>query len=243
MLPKVHGAGARGSEPGGPRISTNVGAMRRAVPRLRWIMPIRHTVKDGECIHSIAAQYGFFPETIWNHADNADLKASRRDAAVLQPGDVVVVPDLRPRTESRSTDARHRFRRKGVPARLRVQLMVGGEPCANARYVLDIDGELSEGTTDDEGNVQIPIPPGAQRGKITIEGEEYEFTLGTLDPVTDERGVVQRLGNLGFLDDEAEGDEGAYAEALKRFQAFAGLKQTGKADQATREKLVELHGS
>ena len=56
-------------------------------------MPINHTVRAGDCISSIAFERGFFPDTIWNHGDNSDLKTRREDPNVLLPGDVVVVPD------------------------------------------------------------------------------------------------------------------------------------------------------
>jgi len=34
-----------------------------------------HQVQQGDCINSIGLQYGFFPNTLWNHPDNAELKS------------------------------------------------------------------------------------------------------------------------------------------------------------------------
>jgi hypothetical protein len=209
-------------------------------------MPTEHRVADGECIYSIAQRYGLAPDTLWNHPANQDLKDARGDQAILEPGDVVTVPDRREKRESCGGGARHRFRRKGLPARLRVRMVLGGEACADEPYTLDIDGRLSAGRTDDDGHIDVPIRPGARRGVVTLRGEEFTFDLGTLHPADTDAGAIQRLENLGYLDeeDEQEGDEAAaLAEAVKRFQEEAGLDPTGQVDDATRQRLVEAHGS
>jgi N-acetylmuramoyl-L-alanine amidase len=54
-----------------------------------------HNVVQGDCVLSIAEQYGFFWETVWNHPSNAELKKKREDPAILYPGDVVFVPEKR----------------------------------------------------------------------------------------------------------------------------------------------------
>lgn len=82
-------------------------------------MSTDHTVRQGECINSLAERYGFFPDTLWDAAENKDLRDLREDPNILQPGDVVYIPDLTPREESGGTDDLHRFRRRGVPALFR----------------------------------------------------------------------------------------------------------------------------
>ena len=79
-------------------------------------MRIRHTIRPGDTIVKLAEQYGFLPETIWDHPDNAELKALRKRMNILENGDVVVIPDLRERVENKKTTKRHRFRVKGIPA-------------------------------------------------------------------------------------------------------------------------------
>ena len=121
----------------------------------------------------------------------------------------------------------------------------------NEEYVLDIDGVLSRGKTDADGNIEITIPPNAKRGRLVINDEEFELTLGTIDPIEEKQGVIQRLENLGFYevgeDDETDTEDGEeedpYIEAIKKFQESVGLEPTGEADQQTLDRLVETHGS
>jgi N-acetylmuramoyl-L-alanine amidase len=99
-------------------------------------MPTNYTVSQGECISSLAAANGFAPETLWNHAENAQLKASRKDPNVLYSGDSVCIPDKQPKTVSKSTDGRHVFKRKGVPTKIRIRLTDDGRPRADVPYQL-----------------------------------------------------------------------------------------------------------
>ena len=87
------------------------------------------------------------------------------------------------------------------------------------------------------------MPPDAKKGKLLIEGEDYEVDLlfGELPPVEVEEGVTTRLINLGLLDEDEQGDEDAYEAALAELQEQCGLPITGKIDEDTRKKLAELH--
>src|SRR5882724_13489186 len=103
-------------------------------------MPINYKVEQGDCISSIAFEYGFYPDTIWNYPANSELKKKREDPNVLFPGDVVTIPDRRPIEFSKPTTARHKFRLKNIPAKLRLRLLtLEGQPRANEKYVLEID--------------------------------------------------------------------------------------------------------
>ncbi|MBE0617307.1 MAG: LysM peptidoglycan-binding domain-containing protein [Proteobacteria bacterium] len=127
-------------------------------------MPHKHTVRQGECLHSISSTYGFTWEKIWRDSQNSDLRAKRRDPQVLMPGDVVAIPDRETKNESASSEQRHRFRRKAVPAKIRVQVKRDNEPRANVPYRIDIDGKLVSGMTNGDGVVEVTIPPDASAG-------------------------------------------------------------------------------
>lgn len=123
------------------------------------------------------------------------------------------------------------------------------EPRANAPYILDIEGHSVHGQTDGEGMIECSIPPDARRGRLIIEpGTAHELILplqlGHLNPVSELSGVNHRLANLGLgcgdLTDEPTPE---LAAALRMFQEKHGLPITGELDAATRDRLVEAHGS
>ncbi|MBN2492230.1 MAG: peptidoglycan-binding protein [Planctomycetes bacterium] len=203
-------------------------------------MPQDHRVRQGDCISSIAFKNGFFWETLWNHADNARLKRERQDPNVLMPGDVVHVPDLTTKQVDGATEQRHRFRLKGVPAKIKLRLAVNDEPLANMPYRLCLDDQWSAGVTDGEGCAEMPISPDARSGKILVDQDGhatvFTFDLGSLNPIDTEEGVWQRLSNMGY---NVEPD---LSGALRTYQQRQGLEPTGQLDEATRSKIKETFG-
>lgn len=212
-------------------------------------MPTSYKVKPGDCISSIAFEHGFFPDTIWNHPENAKLKEERKNLNVLRPGDVVHIPDKRIKEVSEPTNQVHKFKLKNVPAKLRIQFMFDSEPRANIPYELTVDGSLISkpgDKTDSEGYVNASIPPNARVGRLVLfeDGEEteYELALGSLNPVTGLSGVHQRLFNLGYYFGQIGSDfTEETKDALLEFQKASGLSETGDLDDATRNKLQSTH--
>ena len=205
-----------------------------------------YVVKQGDCIESIAFNNGLFWETVWNDPDNEELKRVRKDPNVLLPGDKVRVIEKRKKQDPEALEQRHRYRRKGVPSILRMQLLEDGEPRANVNYILKIDGKSFTGATDDQGRFEQVLPPAARSGKLKIEGEEgeeYTLNLRHIDPIEQLSGVQARLSNLGFDPGGVDGRMRPTTEtALNMFQERNGLEITGEPDQPTRDKLLELHG-
>jgi hypothetical protein len=209
-------------------------------------MSSQYKVRPGDCISSIADQFGFFPDTIWNHSSNASLKSLRKNPNALAENDSVAIPDLRDKKFQGPTGKRHTFRRLGVPARFRLRLQEAGGALANLAYTITIDGVAKSGTTDTQGLLTISIPPSARSGHLVVQTTpnptEYDLDLGALPPVDTISGVKARLNNLGFdcgpVDDSITEQ---FQNALGAFQASQELKATGKVDDATRQKLLSLH--
>jgi hypothetical protein len=208
-------------------------------------MSINHQVKQGDCISSIAFENGFFPDTIWNHPNNATLREKRPDPNVLVPNDVVFVPDKRLKVVSEPTNQVHKFQLKNTPAVFSVQLFdYLEEPRANQNYEFIIDDKLTlTGTTTSQGVLEVTFPPNSNRGVLTVgdDREVVEFFFGYLETTSEVRGMQARLQNLGFECPISGKLDGETIEAMKAFQRRFNLEITGKADSATLDKLEELH--
>lgn len=73
----------------------------------RASMPTEHTISQGECILSLANQYGHKWETIWNAPENEKLRKERGHPGVLLPGDHVSIPDRKLATLDLATNKTH----------------------------------------------------------------------------------------------------------------------------------------
>jgi N-acetylmuramoyl-L-alanine amidase len=228
-----------------------------------------YAVSQGECIDSIAAQNGMTWQQIWSHPENADLKELRKDPFELLPGDRVFIPEKAIKQESGGTEVRHRFRRKGVPSKFRLQVCVADEPVADTPFVAEVDGETIEGVTDTDGWIEFPIRPDAKSGELRVGEEEaapsaqedededglgleagereqiivVPLDFGYLDPITEITGVQQRLANIGFLVGEDGVLDEDTIEAVAEFQSKMELEPTGELDDTTRDKLKDYYGS
>jgi len=199
-------------------------------------------VGQGECLLSIAYQEGFLWDTLWSLPDNAELRDARQDPGQLLVGDRIMIPERRIRMEPANTDARHRFVKRGVPAKLRVVVEYEDAPLANQDYTLVLDGSRRQGTTDGQGLLEVSIPPDAREGLLEINGLRFDLQLGALDPDSEDIGIQQRLANLGFYHGALDGLIGPVTrEALATFQARAGIAVSGEPDDATLDLLFHRH--
>jgi hypothetical protein len=202
-----------------------------------------HLIGEHASIPSLAKDAGFFWRTIWDHPQNAALKAKRRDPNVLRAGDEVFVPEREVKSCGRTSGARHSFKRLGDPLRFKLQLRSMGEPRRGEDYVLQIGATRIRGKTDGDGNLETFLPGNTRSAKLLLGGgkEEYTLKISRLDPIEDLSGVQQRLNNLGFACGEEKGELTPRTEqALRSFQAQHDLPVTGKADGPTRRKLESL---
>jgi len=208
----------------------------------------QHIVQQGESIISLSKQYGIPARKIWDHPDNRPLRERGRKVSILFPGDTVTIPDRENKQVEGATERRHRFRSLGRGSWLRLRFLRRGEPRAGESYRLIVDGREYRGTLDDEGKLEVRVPADARGGTIFLgdpqKPERLEVRVGHLDPLQESAGVQERLRNLGLFRGENDSASGPRMQAaLRRFQARNGLELTGELDEATRTKLIEIHGS
>ncbi|PRP97522.1 hypothetical protein ENSA5_33190 [Enhygromyxa salina] len=211
-------------------------------------MPTKHRAQPGESIDSIAYRYGHFPDRIWDHAQNLELRQTRESRTVLSEGDVVFVPDLEPKQVEVAVDRRHVFRRRGVPARIRLELLAEGKALGGVAWRIEVgNAPMREGETGADGLIETFLPPNVSRARL-IWGDaesEVELQVGLLEPISSARGQLQRLANLGFPQAPSHvqlGPEGdRLRAALFEFQAATGLPSTGEMDDATLDYLARVH--
>ncbi len=209
-------------------------------------MPEDYLIRQGESVRSIAFERGFTEETLWNLPENKELKDLRKDPNVLLEGDKLHIPDLRPREENRSADSRHKFKKKGVPSKLKLRILEEGKPLANTSYVLMIDGKRIQGKTDSDGNLEQSVPPNSSRAELQIEGDDEPriLLLSHLDPHDTPSGIKGRLKNLGFIISSVGGEIDEEAKrAIELFQSQNDLEPTGEVNDAFLQKLEKKHGA
>jgi len=123
------------------------------------------------------------------------------------------------------------------------------KPRADVPYILKIDGDIFEGKTDSNGMIECSIAPKAKQGRLTLnpgtpEEEVIRLRLGSTNPLNKLSGARQRLLNLGYeCAADSEQMTPDLRSALEDFQEACGLPVTGEVDTATKNKLLEIHGS
>jgi hypothetical protein len=176
-----------------------------------------HVVKQGDHLSALAEENGFANfHTIFDHGDNADLKALR-DPHTLFPGDRVFIPDAVQRTEQRSTNTVNIFTADVPKLLLRLRLLdVDGVTVKSIACDVTVPPNTapSAETTDGGGVLEKQIGRGReQRGTVvahqnlatpTPEGDTthditYDLVIGNLNPHVKLSGQQARLSNLGYF--------------------------------------------
>jgi hypothetical protein len=204
---------------------------------------LTHVAKPGEHLSGIALGHGFEDyEVVWKHPKNKDLSDKRGLAHVVNEGDEVYVPELKPKAEDKPTGAKHQFQIEQSPLVLRVKLLgTDMKPVTDAACTLDGTSLTSDG----DGIVEVPIDKLTEDSTLSVDGSDLALSIGRLNALDDttQAGWKARLFNLGFLIDPTvpDGDE-EVTFALQDFQAEHSLDVSGAFDDATKSKLKEIYG-
>jgi hypothetical protein len=227
-------------------------------------MSSTHIVLPGETLSSIAQDNNFANFlTIWNDAGNAKLRELRHNPHILAAGDEVFIPDL-PDNVARGDDSqRHVFALEEPALFLNMQLQdFDGTPLTDEDCVLRVDAKDKNGreavedtfdlTTDKEGKLSQEILDDADIAELKVGDEDfYVIVIGGLDPVRIDKGMQQRLNNLGYFAGFAPEDTEQLRWAIEEFQNDHKISPVkGDKDSAanrpvmdkTKKTLGVIHG-
>jgi putative peptidoglycan binding protein/LysM domain-containing protein len=210
-----------------------------------------HTVKQGECLSSIAAKYGFGDwKALYDDPGNAALKKKRPNPHLLFPGDVVSIPEKKKKQATVKTGQALKLSVK-VPAReLKLTLHApDGTPLKNEPYALESEEIFLVGKTDGSGKLEVSVPAKVEALVLQVGGHTWKLELGHLNPMDNSdddsvSGAQARLRNLGYDPGPADGKLGPRtSRAICAFERAQGLEVTGKLGKKTLDKLKEVHGA
>lgn len=209
-----------------------------------------HAVVQGDTLASIAQEYGFRDwRRIWDHSDNAALRAKRGSPELLSPGDTVVVPLHEPKWVSVRTDAVHEFVVSRPVRSIALTLQRGDKsPFAGCRYALSAGGSEFEGIVPGSGTIKHRLTNHEAIGTLRLwpvpdaDPVEVEVQLGHLESIDEPSGVLARLANLGHYHGDVDGsleDEDAKL-AIAAFRAEHEIDSEGI--DVVRSELVRVYG-
>lgn len=227
-------------------------------------MSSTHIVLPGETLSSIAQDNNFANFlTIWNDAGNTKLRALRHNPHILAEGDEVFIPDPPSNVASGDDSQRHVFSLQEPAFFLNMQLQdIDGTPLSDEDCVLRVDAKDRNGresledtfdiTTDAKGKLSQEILDDADDAELKVGDEDfYVIVIGGLDPVGIDRGMQQRLNNLGYFAGFSDNDQEQLRWAIEEFQNDNKISPVkGDKDSPanvpimnrTKKTLGEVHG-
>jgi len=211
-----------------------------------------HKVKEGDCLASITKQYGFHdPDVIYSDAANTSLKSTRKNMYVLNPNDVVKIPEKETKSTELAIEATASFKVKGIVSQFKIIVEdFAGAALANKDYELAIEGIKFEGKTDGTGLIEHKIDASDMNGELTVYLDDtkknnicWPLKLGCMTPHDEVSGVQSRLNNLGYFCKNEKGNEDKTTKAaVNAFKKANGLPDDDIINQATSDKLQTIYG-
>jgi len=211
-----------------------------------------HKVKLGDCFSSVAKKHGFDDaDTLYSHTANASLKSKRNNMHVLNPKDLIKIPDKAKKEMELTAESCSSITVKGIITELKIVLEdFAGVPLADTQYELDVEGIKFTGKTDGSGLLSHKIDAESVDAQIIVYLDAdkkncltWPLKIGCLVPHTETEGVQSRLNNLGYYCDNETGNiDDTTKLAVNAFKKNTGLADDDAIDQALKDKLLAVYG-
>ena len=209
-----------------------------------------HTVEQGETLASIAIAHKVAYGSVLHAPQNEALLQTRTPQQLFE-GDIVFIPEAPPKSVILEVDRVHTLVVRPPSVRVQVQFLCGGAPRGLEPCTIRVDdGDPIEERLDADGWLRTEVSAAATQLQVTFfpdteYAEEATLQLGHLDPISEMRGIQQRLNNLGFECGAEDGDAAERTQAaLRAFQAAtASVPPSGTACSQTLAALSQLHRS
>ena len=204
---------------------------------------IRHVVRQGETLRSIAFRFGLLPTVLATESPNDELLTLRKHApddevadVPLLPGDLLSVTLPAEPATSISVSASNDFQAEVPLEDLRLCFYDDDGLWANEPYLITGLSSPLPGTTDGDGKIELSVPVTTVALSVHFEqrGITVRHDLRHINPLTEWSGIKQRLALLGFYSGpfDKEDHDGVVA-ALRAFQYGQDLEPTGEKDDDT----------
>ncbi|WP_396586683.1 LysM peptidoglycan-binding domain-containing protein [Bermanella sp. R86510] len=184
-----------------------------------------HTVKQGECLISIAQDYGLSDwRSIYDAPENEAFRELRKNPNMICPGDVVHIPGIKASANKLKLNKKNTFVVKKSKGYFSICLTDSQfNPLADIPYTLkifksesDIDKEplsvFENEKTDADGYVEQKLPTGAKFAYLEYAPYpsrpslilKKRLHISELDDPRTETGMRSRLNHFGFFSGEGQ---------------------------------------
>ncbi len=175
-----------------------------------------YIIRQGDHLSSVAYRCGFDADAVWNDPKNAQLRQVRPDPNILDPGDVLYIPDqdAPPVMKSLTTGSTNAFV-SDAPTVTLTQQFIGPDATtyASRAYTIQELDQLTGLATDENGFARFPVPVTLATATLvfTDTGELWALRIGEMDPINTPLGIFKRLQNLGYLGLDVQFDSSSLA--------------------------------
>jgi hypothetical protein len=204
-------------------------------------------VRSGQHLALVASQAGCSGAAILSHPGNSHL-ASRPHPGMLDPDEVVIIPDPRLKHLELASGSAHKVVVRAPSCRLSLELKGFGQAVTSAKTVaLAVGPRAAEPIVLERGVLSAPVAVDCtgMTVDITVDGTRVAWTLrpGELRRCETDEGARQRLRNLGYYRAVAPSDDAReLRSAVEEFQHDHGLPLTGVLDDHCRNRIAEVYG-